>query len=89
MSEQTKVYKCKNCGGIMEFDIKTQGLKCPNCDNTAEIISDESSIIEHSLTLDDRRMLKVQDKGTSTMNCSGCGANMEIGNNDTATQVMF
>ena len=33
MSE-LKDFKCPNCGGRLEFDTKTQKLKCPYCDGT-------------------------------------------------------
>ena len=31
MSE-IKEYKCPACGGAMEFDSKSQKMKCPYCD---------------------------------------------------------
>ena len=33
MSE-LKDFKCPNCGGRLEFDTKSQKLKCPYCDGT-------------------------------------------------------
>ena len=30
-------YKCPACGGAMEFDSKTQNLKCPFCDSQMSI----------------------------------------------------
>ena len=89
MSEKTKVYRCDACGGIMEFDIKTQGLKCPNCDNTRVIENEKNTIVEHELTLDDRRKINVEEKSTSTMTCSGCGANIELESNDTAAKCPY
>ena len=33
MSEELLQYKCPNCGGQVEFDSKTQNMKCPYCDS--------------------------------------------------------
>ena len=30
-------YKCPACGGAMEFDSKTQQLKCPYCDTQISV----------------------------------------------------
>ena len=43
MSEN--IYYCSNCGGVMEFDVKTQSLKCPNCDTQVNIVNDKKKII--------------------------------------------
>ena len=34
---EVKEYKCPACGGAMEFDIKSQKLKCPYCDSVMDI----------------------------------------------------
>jgi DNA-directed RNA polymerase subunit RPC12/RpoP len=73
----------------MEYDIKTQMLKCPNCGNTIELVNDKSSIVEHSLTMDARRTLKPAEKKSSTMECSGCGATVEIAANDTTSECPY
>ena len=84
-----KSYKCENCGGIMEFDIKTQMLKCPNCETTIKIINDKDKIVEHTLTLEDRRNLMPEEKITQTMVCSGCGASVEMQSNETAIKCPY
>ncbi len=86
---EDKVYRCENCGGIMEFDVKTQTLKCPNCETSIQIENDNSSIVEHDLTLDSRRVVKATEKQSKTMQCSGCGASIEIGANDTAAKCPY
>ncbi len=51
-------YKCPHCGGRVEFDAKTQKLKCPFCDsefdidefNNQEEISEEELNIKEDLT---------------------------------------
>lgn len=45
-----KIYYCEGCGGVMEFDVETQSLKCPHCDTVILIENDKSRIVEHSLT---------------------------------------
>ncbi len=81
-------YRCESCNGIMEFDAVTQTLKCPNCDCVMEIIK-EHNIVEHSLTLDSRRSIKVTQKESKTMVCNGCGAHMEVGGNETAAKCPY
>ncbi|MEG2231634.1 MAG: hypothetical protein RRX92_06355 [Lachnospiraceae bacterium] len=85
MGEQ---YKCENCGGIMEFDIATQSLKCANCDTTIAIISDKK-VEEHSLTKRELHTIKATEKHSSTMECKGCGAKIEVDASCTATQCPY
>lgn len=81
MAEQ--IYRCENCGGNMEFDAKTQSLKCPNCDNIIRIDNDKD-VIEHSFTAQAARTYSVQEKHSTTMKCSGCGATIEVDKDSTA-----
>lgn len=78
------VYKCEGCGGILEFDAKSQSLMCPHCGNAKEIESEKNTIVEHSLSLDARRTITVKDKVSHTLECSGCGAFIEVEGNETA-----
>lgn len=87
--EEKNVYRCESCGGIMEFDAASQTLKCPNCDSTIEIINDKSSIEEHKLTIDDKRVIKVSEKQSTTMSCTGCGAQIEVNSNETAAMCPY
>lgn len=83
------VYKCEGCGGIMEFDAKTQCLKCPNCGNSENVRSDNNVIEEHTLTIDAKRSIKVEYKETQTMECKGCGALIEVQGMETATKCPY
>ena len=38
-----KEYKCPACGGAMEFDSKTQKMKCPYCDTEMEMAEFEEA----------------------------------------------
>lgn len=78
-------YVCENCGGIMVFDAQTQTLKCPNCDTVAQINVRVDGIVEHPY---DRRIAatyRTKEKTSSTMECSGCGATIEVDKDSTAT----
>lgn len=88
MAEEN-VYRCEGCGGIMEFDAATQSLKCPNCDSVVEIISEKQTIVEHRLDLSAKKKLQVAEKTTQTMECTGCGAQIEVDKNETAAQCPY
>lgn len=79
-----EIYYCQSCGGVMEFDVKTQSLKCPNCDTVVEIENNKEDIVEHTLNMNAIRKLRVEEKQTVTMTCTGCGAPVEIDKNSTA-----
>lgn len=82
MAEES--YYCQSCGGVMEFDVKSQALKCPNCDNIVEIDGNREDVIEHNLNYGAIRKYTVTEKTTVTMTCSGCGAPIEVDKNSTA-----
>ncbi len=86
---EEKIFKCENCGSSMEFDVKPQNLKCPNCDKIIEIIDDKSTIVEHTLTLEDRETIKTSVKTSSTMECKGCGAHVEVEADCTAVECPY
>lgn len=82
MAEQ--IYYCESCGGIMEFDVATQALKCPNCRTVVSIENHPEDIVEHSLDTAALHKVRVEEKETVTMTCTGCGAPIEVGQNTTA-----
>lgn len=86
--EQT-IYNCKNCGGVMVFDVKTQMLKCPNCDTVEEIPNDKDTIEEHVFNKNAIRRMSVSEKTSQTMQCVNCGAVMEIEQDCTAKQCPY
>lgn len=87
MEEQ--IYKCEGCGSTMEFDVKTQNLKCPNCGNIIEIIDNKTNVVEHTLTLEDKETIKVSMKTSSTMECKGCGSHVEVAPDCTAVECPY
>lgn len=78
------IFYCENCGGVMEFDVKSQKLKCPNCDNVIDIANNRESIVEHSLTARAMQTVRAEKKESTTMECKGCGAKIEVGGNESA-----
>lgn len=83
------VYYCSNCGGIMEFDVKTQTLKCPNCEAQINIVNDKDKIVEHNFTKKAAKTITVAEKKSSTMQCKGCGAKVEVLGDCTATECSY
>ncbi len=84
-----KNYRCENCGGIMEFDAKTQTLRCPNCDTTIQIDNNAADVEEHTFTASALNTYKVTEKTSSTMVCSGCGATIEVDKDSTAVKCPY
>ncbi len=87
MSEE--IYYCDGCGGVMEFDIATQGLKCPNCGNTQKIKNRAKDIVEHTFTKRKAQSISVKEKTSHTMECKGCGAQVEVAADCTATECPY
>lgn len=68
----------------MEFDVATQGLKCPNCETTQKIEENKQAVKEHKLTNYAKRQIKASEKTSSTMQCPSCGAMVEVEATSTA-----
>lgn len=83
--DTAKTYYCQNCGAVMEFDAASQNLKCPSCGNKIEIENDESKVIEHKLTRHALNSIKPEQKTSTSMECEGCGALVEVDSTSTAT----
>ncbi len=82
---EQEVYRCEACDGIMEYDVVSKQMKCPNCGNMVAILNDTAAIVEHTLTLDAKRTLRPSEKASSTMECTGCGATIELAGGDTTS----
>lgn len=81
----TKSYYCESCGSVMEFDAKSQNLKCPSCGKEIEIEHDDTKVVEHELTQKAINSIKVEEKKSTSMECEGCGAIVEVDATSTAT----
>ncbi len=75
--------KCPQCGGTMDFDPKTGGLKCPYCDYEEAIPAAQGSAVPQNtngsaaeLKLEDAEKIENCDWGleTKTVICKSCGA---------------
>lgn len=82
---EQEVYRCEACDGILEYDVVSKQMKCPNCGKTVAILNDTATIVEHTLTLDAKRTLRPSEKASSTMECTGCGAVIELAGGDTTS----
>ena len=85
MMDTAKTYYCQNCGAVMEFDASSQNLKCPSCGNEVKIEHDDSKIVEHKLTRHAMDSIKKKKKQSTSMQCEGCGALVEVDATSTAT----
>ena len=69
--------KCPQCGGVMDFDPATGGLKCPYCDYTQEIKREEEQP-ESAEELDFSQAENTQNCNwgaeKKTVLCKACGA---------------
>ena len=86
---EEKIYYCQNCGGVMVFDTVSQSLKCPNCDTQIEIENDRNKIIEHSYNRRVANTVRPSSRTTSTMQCNGCGAVVQVAQDCTATECAY
>ena len=69
--------KCKNCGGNLVFDPKTQSLVCPNCDSHFPFDKKQEEIkhkIEESKEKDDTKKHDSWAKEMKVVKCDTCGA---------------
>lgn len=69
----------------MEFNATAQALKCPNCGIEVEIENNPEDVIEHNLDIHAMRRIKVEEKTSTSMECEGCGAMVEVEATSTAT----
>ncbi|WWD85156.1 hypothetical protein TEGL_36100 [Terrisporobacter glycolicus ATCC 14880 = DSM 1288] len=81
----SKSYYCEGCGGVMEFNATAQALKCPNCGTEVKIENNPEDVIEHNLDIHAIKTIKVEEKTSTSMECEGCGARVEVDATSTAT----
>lgn len=49
VTETTRTYPCKACGGQLRFDPTSGQLRCPSCGNTVEVTAGQGIIVKHDL----------------------------------------
>lgn len=86
---EVDVYICENCGGNMLFDIKSQKLKCPNCDTEQDIISnkDIKEYDFHEYDLLEKK--STWGNEVDSITCSSCGGEAVVEKNQTAVSCSF
>ncbi len=83
--ESSQVYLCSSCGGNMEFDIKSQKLKCPYCGEETDISGDKSQVKEYDFNdVLGREASHEWDKEVSVVKCDSCGAETVVDKHQTA-----
>ena len=69
----------------MEFNVMSQSLKCPNCGDEVKIENNPEDIIEHNFDIHMMKKIKLEEKTSTSMECEGCGAMVEVDATSTAT----
>lgn len=69
---QTSQFECAACGAHLEFDPKTQGMKCQFCQSEKVIPVEHKAIVEHDFNAAPRNV--GWDRPVVSMKCDGCGA---------------
>ncbi len=75
-AEQTATgfhFRCENCGGVMEFEPKTQRMRCPHCGTEKDI---------QDMKIDD---VNFSHQDFKVFHCSSCGAELLTDENTTST----
>ncbi len=73
----------------MEFSVESQCLKCPNCETKVEIKNNPEDVVEHDLNLHEMKTLKIEEKTSTSMECEGCGAIVEVDATSTSTSCPY
>ena len=81
-------FKCESCGGEMEFNPKTQNLKCVSC-GTEQHLEKELSVGKHALSEYESNLKKQGGTEKSVLECSSCGATIELSEASTSTSCPY
>ena len=96
-------YKCPACGGVMEFDSKTQKMKCPYCDTEMEVeafremqeqsarekASADSTKEDAWQTKENRQWQEGEADGIRIYACESCGGEIAAEESTGATTCPF
>lgn len=83
---ETEKFICKNCGGIIKFDISKQEFECSSCKEkyTFETISDKVREFDFN-DYYERERQSVPFEGTAVVNCQNCGVEISFDEHQIAT----
>lgn len=87
---EVDVYLCPSCGGNMVFDINSQKLKCPYCNNETDILEGNTKVKEydfHSAINDEENSM--WNNEVEVIKCEVCGAEMVISKEQTAVSCSY
>ncbi|MGL4849449.1 MAG: hypothetical protein ACRC28_11090 [Clostridium sp.] len=89
-TEDVSVYLCPNCGGGMKFDIGEQKFTCEYCGTEEVFEKVDNNVNEYDLYefMDSERSNTWQSE-TKVLECTGCGAEIIINNEETAKFCSF
>jgi len=78
---------CKNCGGDLEFDIKSQEFRCSSCHTPEEIVIENKEVKEHPYSGYLQRERESNEYSElKTVYCSNCGSEIVFSGNRTAVK---
>ncbi|MFO7618919.1 MAG: hypothetical protein R6W91_04620 [Thermoplasmata archaeon] len=69
---ETKQFECGSCGAHLEFDPKTQNMKCEFCQSEKIVPIEHKAIIEHDFFSAPKSL--GWDRPVVSMSCQSCGA---------------
>ena len=81
-------FRCKNCGGMMRFDPKSGNLKCENC-GTEEELPKILTYKRHGIDNYEERMKSEITEGKIIVECSSCGATIEMDTFETSQKCPY
>ena len=88
---EIKEYKCPACGGAMEFDSKSQKMKCPYCDTEISVEEYEARLAEEepTFTADENGWNQDEIDNMVIYICQSCGGEITADKNTGATTCPF
>lgn len=93
-----RTFPCENCGADVEFDIRSQQMKCPWCAHVREIgpppaakkVTEQDYIARiHELARKRTGKTAAKTDGVNEVRCDACGANVQFHGTLTATECAF
>lgn len=88
-SQDINHYPCPGCGANMVFEPATQTLRCPYCENTQEIISQDREIIEYDFITAEDSAPTDWGSDKQIIQCKNCGGQVVLDAVETANSCAF
>lgn len=96
VTEKTRTYPCRACGGQLIFDAKTQGMRCPSCGNTQAVTPappgatvGKRDLAETMITLYARLEQAPQGSIEKEIVCQSCGGHTTFSGTLTAVRCPY